>query len=173
MGPPPRPPTQLGLTNDNPRSPSDDEGDTMTKESVALTPDECWEVLGGQEFGRLAYKLDGQVQLVPINYAVGDRTIIFRTAPGNKLRGILGDEDVAFEIDEIGHAWATSVILRGRARELEGVEARRTEQLPLRPWLNTEKLHVVELTPSEISGFKFRLHRPWRSMMPETVTDTP
>lgn len=144
----------------------------MANESVALTPDECWEVLGGQEFGRLAYKLDSQVQLVPINYVVGDRTIIFRTAPGNKLRGMLSDDEVAFEIDEIGHAWATSIIIRARARELEGADARRTEQLPLRPWTSTEKMHVVELTPSEVSGFRFRLHRPWRSMFPETVTDT-
>ncbi len=139
----------------------------MAKEAVGLTPEQCWDTLAMNEFGRLAYKLDNQVQIVPINYAVADRTLVFRTAPGAKLRGILADEDVAFEIDEIGHAWATSIILRGRARELTGDERRRTEQLPLRPWLNTEKVHVIEITPTQISGYKFRLHRPWRSMHPE------
>ena len=56
-----------------------------------------------------------QVHITPINYVVDKDTLLFRTAEGSKLLGVVMDEDVAFEIDgENGHiAW--SVIVRGTA----------------------------------------------------------
>ena len=141
----------------------------MTAESVPLTDEQCWSMLEAGEFGRLAYKLDSQVQIVPINYVADGRRIVFRTAEGRKLSGLLSDDDVAFEIDQIGANWASSVILRGRARQLSGDEAAATDELPLRPWLSGAKSHVVEIAPTELSGFKFRLHRRWRSVYPEAT----
>lgn len=146
----------------------------MTAESVPLTEEQCWSLLEANEFGRLAYKLEGQVQIVPINYVVNDKKLVFRTAAGRKLDGLLADHDVAFEIDQVGANWASSVILRGDARELTGDEAAATDDLPLRPWLAGAKSHVVEIAPNELTGFKFRLHRKWRTVYPEaTVTRRP
>lgn len=143
----------------------------MAKEMTSLTQDECWNKLRQQEFGRLAFHHNDEVHLVPINYAVDDRTrrIVFRTGEGSKLSAILRNGDVAFEVDDIGPDRAVSVVLRGRARELPHDEAVWCDQLRLRPWIASEKQHVIALEPTEVSGLSFRLHRPWRSILPEVV----
>ena len=81
-----------------------------------MTQDECWEMLRRTEFGRLAFHLGPEVHLVPINYAVYGRTLLFRTAPGSKLVGVAMNADVVFEIDEYDEHSARSVIMRGVAR---------------------------------------------------------
>ncbi len=135
---------------------------------TTMSPDECWEALRGEEFGRLAYLLGDEVGLVPVNYAVEDPTdpsagpsLLFRTAEGSKLLGVLLHPEVVFEIDRYDEHEAHSVILRGRARKLEENEEHRAEQLPLRPWVPTLKYNVVEIVPSEVTGRRFVLDRPW------------
>ncbi len=137
--------------------------DTVTE----LPPEECWELLRKQEFGRLAFHLVGEVHIVPINYVVDARRLLFRTAEGSKLLGITMNEDVAFEIDEINEDSARSVVLRGRACQLEGHERDRAEQLPLRPWAPGAKYNVVSIEPTEVTGRVVKLDRPWRHMIPE------
>jgi nitroimidazol reductase NimA-like FMN-containing flavoprotein (pyridoxamine 5'-phosphate oxidase superfamily) len=128
---------------------------------------DCWELLREQEFGRLAFHLVNEVHIVPINYAVSGERLVFRTAEGSKLLGITMNHDVAFEIDQYDEDHATSVVVRGTARELEGDEADIAEQLPLRPWVPTAKFSIVEIRPTEVTGRKFRLDRPWSHMHPK------
>lgn len=139
----------------------------MPTDVASLTREECWDLLRREEFGRLAYTLGGEAHIVPINYAVDEGRLVFRTAAGSKLSAILEGGTVAFEIDDIGTEWAASVIVRGTAVELPEEEARWADQLRLRPWIRSEKQHVVAITPAELSGLKFRLHRPWTSMFPQ------
>lgn len=143
--------------------------DTSDHEPVhALSEDECWDFLHEQEFGRLAFHLLDEVHLVPLNYAVDhDRRLIFRTAEGSKLLGLTINDDVAFEIDSFTDTLAKSVVARGRARHLEGRDADATDQLPLRPWVNTAKFNVVAIEVDEITGRTFELDRPWLHMRPE------
>lgn len=132
-----------------------------------LPEEECWELLHNEEFGRLAFHLLDEVHLVPINYAVdADRRIVFRTSEGSKLLGLTINDDVAFEIDDFTEDLATSVIVRGRATKLEGREADATDQMPLRPWVNTAKFNVIAITVEEISGRRFELTKPWLHMLP-------
>jgi nitroimidazol reductase NimA-like FMN-containing flavoprotein (pyridoxamine 5'-phosphate oxidase superfamily) len=126
-----------------------------------LTTDECWEALRADEFGRLAYHLGDEIGLVPVNYAVDGETLLFRTAEGSKLLGIVMHPDVVFEIDHFGDETATTVIVRGAARKLEEDEAHRADNLPLRPWVDTLKYNVVEISPTQLTGRRFVLHRPW------------
>lgn len=132
-----------------------------------LSADECWSLLHSHEFGRLAFHLGPEVHLTPVNYAVDEGTLLFRTAPGNKLVGVLMNPDVVFEIDEIGEHGAVSVLVRGEARRLDEDEAHRAERVPLRPWVRTRKDEVVEIRPDEVTGRAFRLHRPWTHLIPE------
>lgn len=136
-----------------------------------LNEEECWQFLGAHEFGRLAYSLVGEVQLVPINYCADGGALFFRTAEGSKLLGITMNDDVAFEVDDLNgkggqfhDGSASSVVVRGRATALEGEEKARAEQLPLRPWVPTEKHVIVRIEPSEISGRRFDLSKPWTHM---------
>jgi nitroimidazol reductase NimA-like FMN-containing flavoprotein (pyridoxamine 5'-phosphate oxidase superfamily) len=140
----------------------------MTEHSPVTTLDDetCWSMLHDQEFGRLAFHLADEVHLVPINYAIDDRRrIVFRTAEGSKLLGLTMNADVAFEIDEYTEDAARSVVVRGRARQLEGDEADETEQLPLRPWVEGVKVNVIAVEVDEIAGRHFELTRPWLHMM--------
>jgi uncharacterized protein len=129
-----------------------------------LDHEECWEALRADEFGRLAYHLADEVNLVPLNYAVDGDTLLFRTAEGSKLLGVVMNPDVVFEIDSYGESTAQSVIVRGRARLLEEDEAHRADTTRLRPWLPTLKYNVVEIVPIEVTGRRFNLARPWLQM---------
>ena len=133
-----------------------------------LTEDECWANLAATEFGRMAYHLADEVHIAPVNYAVDGQMIIFRTAEGSKLLGVVMNEDVAFEIDHIDDdaelAW--SVVARGKAHILEGEDARDADHLRLRPWVAYRKFNVGAIRVDEISGLQFQLARPWRHMMP-------
>ncbi len=125
---------------------------------------ECWEFLAGQELGRLAYQLVDELHLVPINYAIDGQTLLFRTAPGSKLLGVILGAPVAFEVDAVEGETARSVIIRGRARHLPENEEQRADQVPLHPWVDTPKENVVEIVPESITGREFELHRPWRQL---------
>ena len=125
----------------------------MNEEVVTeLRPEECWEMLRGEEFGRLAYRLVDEVHITPINYAVDGGSLLFRTAEGNKLLAVVMGSEVAFEIDRYGEESARSVVVRGTARLLPEDEAHRADNLPLRPWVPTLKYNVVEIQPKVVSG---------------------
>jgi nitroimidazol reductase NimA-like FMN-containing flavoprotein (pyridoxamine 5'-phosphate oxidase superfamily) len=126
-----------------------------------LHPEESWDFLRAHEFGRMAYHLADEVHLVPINYAVHDHSLFFLTTEGSKLLGVAMNADVAFETDEIVDEHATSVIVRGRAREVTEDTTWILEQLPLRPWVDSIKTVVIRLDVDEITGRRFDLHRPW------------
>jgi len=106
------------------------------------------------------------VHIVPINYAVDGRTLLFRTAPGEKLLSVVIGTPIAFEVDEWTEERASSVVVRGDARLLPEDEAHRAELVPLRPWVGSEKYNVVEIAPQVTTGRAFRLDRPWLRMMP-------
>lgn len=129
-----------------------------------LSTAQCWDLLAAHEFGRLAFPLVGDVQITPLNYAVDGDRLLFRTAEGTKLLGVVMHARVALEIDELTQESAWSVVVRGSARVLEGAEADRAEQVPLRPWVGDDKHHVVEIAPDEVSGRRFHLHKPWEHM---------
>ncbi|MBD3782480.1 MAG: pyridoxamine 5'-phosphate oxidase family protein [Micrococcales bacterium] len=141
----------------------------MTEAPIStLSTDDAWELLRSNEFGRLAFHLADEVHITPINYAIDAKDrIVVRTAEGSKLLGLTMNADVAFEVDEVDEHEARSVVVRGRARALEGHEADETEELPLRPWVDTVKLNVVAITVDEVSARRFSLTRPWMHMRPE------
>lgn len=130
-----------------------------------LDEDGCWTFLETEELGRLAFRMTDELHIVPINYAVDGRTLLFRTAPGDKLLAIAMGGEVAFEADRIDGEHATSVVVRGRARILEEDEAHRAELVPLRTWVDKHKYEVVEIKPEHISGRSYDLDRPWLHML--------
>jgi nitroimidazol reductase NimA-like FMN-containing flavoprotein (pyridoxamine 5'-phosphate oxidase superfamily) len=131
-----------------------------------LTHEQCWEVLRTEEFGRLAFALLDEIHITPINYAVDGEGLLFRSAEGSKLLGIVMGSAVAFEVDQYDEEWARSVVVRGRARVLDEHEEHRAENVPLRPWVPTLKYNVVEITPQVVSGREFHLDRPWLHLRP-------
>ncbi len=122
-----------------------------------LTTEECWAVLREQQFGRLGYLLGDEVNIAPLNYAVDGQSLLFMTAEGSKLLGVLMNPEVVFEVDAYDDEVAQSVIVRGRARQLAENEEHRADGVGLRPWLDTLKFNVVEIIPGRMTGRRFRL----------------
>jgi hypothetical protein len=67
------------------------------------------------------------------------------------------NEKVLFEADDHTAAEGWSVIVRGTAKMLAGAEEiREAENTQLMPWVPTEKLRFVRITPTEISARRFQ-----------------
>lgn len=135
------------------------EYDTEENPVTELTDAECWEALRGSAFGRLAYRLGEEVGIVPVNAVVDGDRLVFRTAEGSKLLGLHMSDAVAFEVDEVTDATATSVVARGRACVLEGTEEERAELLHVSPWSTTWKGTFVAIDVTELTGRRFRLRQ--------------
>ncbi|MBU2076127.1 MAG: pyridoxamine 5'-phosphate oxidase family protein [Actinobacteria bacterium] len=136
-----------------------DPPDTLVRH---LSEEECWELLEDHELGRIGYRLVDEVHVVPVNYAVVDRTLLIRTDAGNKLLAAALESDVALEIDSVesladARRVAWSVLVRGHARVLGEDEARRYDDLPLVPWVATPKWEVVAIVPEAVTGRRFQL----------------
>lgn len=121
-----------------------------------ISEDECRKLLAVFEFGRIAFRVGGALEVFPINYHASGREITFRTAPGTKLSGVLLADDVVFEIDNIGVKEAWSVIGHGKARRLESRgELEAAAALPIRPLIPTVKREFVRIDLHRLSGRRF------------------
>jgi nitroimidazol reductase NimA-like FMN-containing flavoprotein (pyridoxamine 5'-phosphate oxidase superfamily) len=123
-----------------------------------LTDEQCWELLGANQIGRLATVVGGRVDIFPINYVAHEGEIYFKTAEGSKLASVMAHHEVAFEIDgyneTTNEAW--SVVMAGLGRVLShDDELDAAETLPLFPWNTAPKNRYVVIEPTEISGRRF------------------
>lgn len=114
----------------------------------------CLELLDGEVFGRLAIMDGGNPLILPINYAMDGRHVVFRSGPGTKVDA--RNRGACFEIDghddDLRNGW--SVVIRGRIEEVtvhhEGLFDR-LAGLP-QPWAQGDKPHVMRLVPASIQG---------------------
>jgi len=127
-----------------------------------MTARECWVRLREHELGRLAFRVADEVHILPVNYAARDESLLFRTAEGTKLLGVVMESPVALEIDGYDELSAWSVVVRGSARLLPEDEAHVADDLDSLPWVQPEspKYNVVRIDPVVVSGRHFRLGRP-------------
>lgn len=126
---------------------------------AVLDPQSCWQLLAGGEVGRLAVSVQRHPDIFPVNYAVDEQTIVFRTAEGTKLFALFVDSAVAFEVDSYdaasGTAW--SVVIKGHAAEIPMHESLDDLTFPLFPWTATPKPRFVRVVPDEVTGRRFHV----------------
>lgn len=123
----------------------------------ALSEEECWNLLSRRELGRLAVTTDGKPDIFPVNYVIDGPRVLFRTAPGSKLADLSANPDVAFEVDEYDDEIAASVVLKGVAHRLQlqqQIDA--ADALPFASWIPTLKYRWVQISPTSITGRRFR-----------------
>jgi nitroimidazol reductase NimA-like FMN-containing flavoprotein (pyridoxamine 5'-phosphate oxidase superfamily) len=131
----------------------------------ALGEDECWRLIEAAPYGRIAVAAAGEVDIFPVNHKVDTgpdgRAIVFRTQPGTKLLELTIHANVAFEVDGYDEESAYSVVLKGRARQLErDSEIQRVEGLGVSPWAPEPKDRWVRIEITEIGGRTFQRARP-------------
>ena len=135
----------------------------MTDERTGLevmTPEECDELLSSTPIGRVVFVDDGQPIALPVNFRWFEKTVIFRTLEGQKLRAAVLEAPVGFEVDEWDpdtHA-GSSVLIKGRASEVtEWADKERLEDLGVVPWAEQPwKQCWVRITPDEVTGRRLR-----------------
>jgi len=139
---------------------------TFDDAASVLTEDECLALLRSRDVGRIAWDLEGKVEIFPVNYGMEGTTIVFRTGPGTKLDAV-PTTAVAFEVDSwdaaSGIGW--SVVAKGHAEEVTtnpGRVAEHLRRVPVHPAAPGEKWHWMAIKPLEITGRRFHGSLPER-----------
>jgi hypothetical protein len=120
-----------------------------------LTRDECQARLQQARLGRVAVMDNGLPAIFPVNYALLDEEVVFRTAPGTKLCAGILERVVAFEVDgaspSANSGW--SVLVIGHAAQIRYPRMLdRAQQLGLRPWVPGPRDYFIKITTEQISG---------------------
>jgi nitroimidazol reductase NimA-like FMN-containing flavoprotein (pyridoxamine 5'-phosphate oxidase superfamily) len=124
-----------------------------TREHVlrTLSPLECFDLIEPGGVGRVGFASADGIMMLPVNFAVSRKTIIFRTLLAAYSNGL-----VSFEADHFDEALHTgwSVLVTGRAHPVTGErELRQLEEgLGLEPWAAGPRDVYVRITPTRISG---------------------
>lgn len=115
---------------------------------------ECLQLLGAHQVGRLAILDGGSPLILPINYAMADEVIVFRTGEGTKLDASRGGP-ACFEIDETSATdhggW--SVVVRGTLHEVTAHDQPELDRVGdlADPWIS-DRPRVIELHPWSVTG---------------------
>jgi nitroimidazol reductase NimA-like FMN-containing flavoprotein (pyridoxamine 5'-phosphate oxidase superfamily) len=120
-----------------------------------LSPAECFELLEPGGIGRVGFTSGDGIMMLPVNFAVTGKTIIFRTAP-DTLLALYANAQVSFEVDRLDEAlhegW--SVLVHGHAHKV--TDEREVKQLEdrthLEPWAPGARDVYVRIAPTRISG---------------------
>lgn len=121
---------------------------------------ECLELIAAGGIGRIAYAGTFGLAVLPVNYALQDGAIVFRTAEHGPLdedlrTGITGaDYKVAFEIDEIdaGARRGWSVLVQGPAHHVSAEEEEAVRRSGVQPWAPGDRELFVRIAVTRITG---------------------
>ena len=120
-----------------------------------LSPAECSGLLELGGVGRVGFASADGIMILPVNFAVTGKGIIFRTAP-DTLLALYANTQVSFEADHLDETlregW--SVLVHGHAHTItDEREVKRLEDsVHLEPWAGGARDVYVRIAPTRISG---------------------
>jgi nitroimidazol reductase NimA-like FMN-containing flavoprotein (pyridoxamine 5'-phosphate oxidase superfamily) len=126
-----------------------------TPRLVELSAFDCWHLLESAEIARVAWNGPRGVALVPVNYAVADGALWFRTTPYSQLARECDGQWVAVEVDALDSekrsGW--SAVIRGVAEVLPADEV--PEHLAdYQVWPSGPRHLFIRVDPVEVTGRK-------------------
>ena len=131
----------------------------MTPTLTPLSPEECQRLLATVRVGRVGLSIFALPMVLPVNFAVLDGDIVFRTMEGTKFHAASTGNIVAFEADHYEPSGASgwSVVVQGAVRAIHNEsELDRIRQLIVDPWaIDGSTDRAVRITNSLISGRRF------------------
>ncbi len=130
--------------------------DDETQGMSLMTDDECWQVLAGEEVGRLVTITDDMPGVYPLNYGTEEGTIYFLTRIGSKYRAMQTNPKVGFQVDAWSGEEGWSVVADGVAREV--VEPQRSAVLGrvhLNAWVQGGDPRLMAIDVHHVSGRRF------------------
>jgi hypothetical protein len=141
------------------------DGHQYGRDLQALSPAECLGLLEPGGVGRVGFASAEGIVMLPVNFTVAGKTVVFRTAP-DTLLAAFAHGPVSFEADHLDEASreAWSVLVQGHAHQVaDEHEVRRLERgTGLQPWAGGARDVWVRITPARISGRCIQQRRPRR-----------
>jgi nitroimidazol reductase NimA-like FMN-containing flavoprotein (pyridoxamine 5'-phosphate oxidase superfamily) len=117
-------------------------------------------ILARNSVGRIAFALHDRVSIVPIHYVYESGWIYGRTAAGGKLREILRNRRIAFEVDEHTELFEwRSVVVRGPLYLIEPDAVRSDRRIHTKAVSLMRHLVPAALTDSDPVPFRNQLFR--------------
>ena len=120
-----------------------------------LSPEECRARLSTRGIGRVALLTEEGPAVFPVNNAVDDETIVYRTTPASAPANAAGKE-IAFEVDQVDDALSQgwSVLVTGRAEQLSDPDTihRLSSAAGPQPWAGGERKLWIRIVPTRITG---------------------
>jgi uncharacterized protein len=125
-----------------------------------LTRGECESVLLRNNVGRLAFSIHDHVNIVPIHYAYLNGWIYGRTGSAGKLRDILRNRRIAFEVDEHSELFDwRSVVVHGPLYVVQPDTTQHARSIYLTALAVMRRLLPAALTESDPVPFRDQLIR--------------
>lgn len=128
-----------------------------------MTADKCVDLLSAGVVGRVACTTPEGPRIVPVNYAVVDDAIVFRTDPTSVLGRRPWPEQLAFEVDHLdyGRRRGWSVVAVGPGEEVRDADVLATirREWDPRPWAAGARPLYIRLAWTEVTGR--RISGPW------------
>ncbi|MFF6961498.1 MULTISPECIES: pyridoxamine 5'-phosphate oxidase family protein [unclassified Streptomyces] len=121
----------------------------------SLTTAECWDLVGGHGVGRIALAGAAAPVVIPVNYTVDARTVVYRTSPGSAACPESG-QAVSFQVDRVddrlSQGW--SVLITGTAERVrdEETERRLAAAEGEGPWAGGPRPVWTRIRPGAVSG---------------------
>lgn len=131
----------------------------MTDRLLVLPEDECFRLLARGHLGRVGLVEGDRPVILPVNYVLDERSVVFQSTRGSKLEAAIGGRHVAFEIDAVDPVYhgGFSVLAYGTAELVESAEeVARLAALPLRPWWPEARDRWVRIHVEQVSGRRLR-----------------
>lgn len=125
---------------------------------MVLPRGQCLRLLRRTRVGRVVVSVDGVPAAFPVNFALLDDDVVFRTGAGTKLSAALEGAVVGFEVDRIDPVFESgwSVLIQGPSTVMTGDdELLRARRLHLRTWAPGERPHFVRIRSESVSGRRF------------------
>jgi hypothetical protein len=119
-----------------------------------LEPAVCERLLRRATVGRVVVSTPRGPEIVPVNYAVDQDTIVIRTTPGGLLARYGDGAVVVFEIDALDHErWhGWSVVARGGGVVVHPPNNAAGRRTRVRPWAHGDRTSELRVTWSELTG---------------------
>jgi nitroimidazol reductase NimA-like FMN-containing flavoprotein (pyridoxamine 5'-phosphate oxidase superfamily) len=122
-----------------------------------LTLQDCLARLGSAPVGRVAFALDGEIAVLPVNHTLDGLDICFRTAGGSKIQAAIDGDRVSFEVDGFDPArrWGWSVLVHGTAGVVvDEQEMARLVAISRPPWVSMDapSTRWIRISTREVTG---------------------
>ncbi len=130
---------------------------------IELDRTECVELLATVPVGRIGLSVAALPVILPVNFAVSDESVLFRTAAGTKLDAASQRSVVAFQADRYApdglSGW--SVLVVGLCEQVpESDAAVVAGSVPIESWaLDGVATHLVRVEMATVTGRAFGAYR--------------